>query len=446
MKKLLVVLMVCALLCSSALAAETDLSAMSVAELQEVINAARSEILRRTARNDGTLFVVDEADGLQIYITGKGETDWSEAYQLEAVVINGTQQAVTISFDNVVINGWETEPFGNQIPNIGAGKKKKGSIPLTLKDAELTSVSQIEEVEITFHTFDPASYYTIGNYGPYTFYYDGAAWYGGAGAAQPEIVAAPPETAASELEGFWKLTAAREKDANEEDTAYMQKMIDSGLITMTFAFVGNVVTGTMSSMGEEESERGTFVVEGNTLTITEEEYGTVGGPIEFRIDGDTLEMTFPYGTMVFTRQPDTSGIEDAGESAAHEARETVEALVEDALKTAEDKIEGAKETVEEAVTGAKEAAEDAVAGAKEAVGEAAEAVREAVEEAAAEPKEFVEGIAGEAAEAVQEKVADAADKINEIKDQVDDKIEEIRDKVDEKVDGIMDVINRLTNP
>ncbi len=177
MKKLLSVLVALVLLLtSSACAAELDFSSMSVSDLQEVINAARNELLKQTAISDGKLFVVDEPNDLQIYITGNGETNWMGTFELEAVVINNSKQDVSIAFENVVINGWETNAFGNQIQNVSAGRKKKDSIPLAFEEAEISSLSQVEEIEMSFYTFDPSTYNTLKHYGPYIFYFDGTNW------------------------------------------------------------------------------------------------------------------------------------------------------------------------------------------------------------------------------------------------------------------------------
>jgi len=176
MKKILGVFLAIVLFCSTALAAGTDYSSMTVEELQTVIDAARNALLTKTAQSDGKLFIMDDPNGLQIYLTGKGEKNWLGSYDLEIIVINNGKSAVSISFDNIVINGWETNAFGSQVQDVGAGKKKKDSIPLSFDDTDISSISEVEEVEITFHTFDPSTYKTNGKFGPITIYYDGSNW------------------------------------------------------------------------------------------------------------------------------------------------------------------------------------------------------------------------------------------------------------------------------
>lgn len=178
MRKIFGIILAVLLLCSSAFAEGLDYSSLSTTELQGIITAARNELLRRTALSDGKLFIIDEADDLQIYLTGKGKTNLWDEYDLEIVVINNSSRAISIAFDNIVVNGWETNPISSDmVHDIGAGKKKKDSLPIALDDADLYSLSKVEEVEISFHTFDSSSYETLKNYGPFTIYYDGVNWY-----------------------------------------------------------------------------------------------------------------------------------------------------------------------------------------------------------------------------------------------------------------------------
>lgn len=176
MRKVFGIVLAMLLLCSSAFATGEDYSSMSVPELQEVINAARNTLLTKTAQADGKLFIMEEDNGLQIYLTGKGEENWLGTYELEIVVINNGNNAVSIAFDNIVVNGWETNTFGESVQDVGAGKKKKDAFPIIFEDTDISSISEVEEVEISFHTFDPSSYKTISEFGPYTIYYDGSTW------------------------------------------------------------------------------------------------------------------------------------------------------------------------------------------------------------------------------------------------------------------------------
>jgi hypothetical protein len=119
------VLLAILLLYSAASAEGLNVSSRTPTALQELINTARNEWLRRSAINDGKLFLVDETDGVQINLTGRGEMNRRNEYELEIVVINNRRTAVTISFDEIIVNGWETETALVSVRDIGAGKKKK---------------------------------------------------------------------------------------------------------------------------------------------------------------------------------------------------------------------------------------------------------------------------------------------------------------------------------
>ena len=176
MKKFLAIFLAILLLIPTALANGTDYSSMSVTELQQVINEARNELLKKTAQSEGKLFILDENNGLQIYLTGKTEKNWSGAWQLELVVINNTSDNLSVNFDHIVINGWETYGIMTMVTDINAGNKKKDYILLHLEDTDISSISEVEEIKFVFHTFDSSTYRGIKQYGPITIYYDGSNW------------------------------------------------------------------------------------------------------------------------------------------------------------------------------------------------------------------------------------------------------------------------------
>lgn len=175
-----ILLVTCMLMPLSASAEGIDyyaLTKLTNTELQDVINAARNHLLARSARSEGKLDLVNTLDGLQIYLTGKGEMTWQDTYEVEIVVINNTGRDISVSFDHVVINGWETSTvLAGGVFDIGDGKKKRGDINLLLDEAMISSISEVEDVELSFHTFDPSTYTMLRQFGPITIYYDGGNW------------------------------------------------------------------------------------------------------------------------------------------------------------------------------------------------------------------------------------------------------------------------------
>lgn len=174
--RILVVLLCCAMF-SSAHAIDFDFSAMSIAELQEIISAARKELSIKTAEQDERIILVNDPDGILVYLTGKGEkNNWYNQYDLEAIFENSTDNPASISFENVSINDWEVYEWGSELTEVGSTKKKKGRLILSLDDADITSVSEVEEVEFIVRYYDPSSYTTIKEYGPIILYFDGSNW------------------------------------------------------------------------------------------------------------------------------------------------------------------------------------------------------------------------------------------------------------------------------
>lgn len=177
MKKVFSILLVFALLfSSSAFAASIDFSAMSVEELHDIIAEARNELVKKAAKSDDKVFIVDDPEGFSIYLTGKTEIDWMGYYALEVVVINNTNTTQSLSFDNISINGWEVSTIMSGVTDIGAGKKKKDTISLDTASADISSYTEITDVELVFHLYDSETYRTTKSYKAVTLYFDGTNW------------------------------------------------------------------------------------------------------------------------------------------------------------------------------------------------------------------------------------------------------------------------------
>lgn len=176
MKRFLCLLLVALMLAPGAMA-DTDYSKMTDAELKTQLNLIRNELNRRITIAGKNKYLVQNED-FDIYFTGSGSYgNWGDEkyFDIEIVVVNKMSKTLNIQFDSISINGWETEVLGNQISGIGLGKKKKDSIRLMYTQADLETYKDMEDVEVTFHTFDER-YHKLYDYGPYTFDFDGKAW------------------------------------------------------------------------------------------------------------------------------------------------------------------------------------------------------------------------------------------------------------------------------
>ena len=176
MKKILGIFFAMILLCSSAFAAEIDYSSMSVDDLQKVIDTARNEVLKKTAQSNGNVFIIDDSKGISMYLTGKNGKNFMDYLELEVVVINNTSKTLTVSFNSITVNGWEVNTMMSTVSDVGPGKKKKDSISFDPSEADISSVNEITEMELTFRTYDSSTWKDENVYGPITIFYDGANW------------------------------------------------------------------------------------------------------------------------------------------------------------------------------------------------------------------------------------------------------------------------------
>ena len=112
---------------------------------------------------------------------------------------------------------------------------------------------------------------------------------------------------ADSIEGTWKLTGIKSDiPENAEFVSQMEMLLANGLMENLYTYTDGKVTMTAKTNvpGAENQDmtmNGTYTIEGNQLTVIEDGH-TGGDPVEFRIDGDTLELITPEMTMTFVRK------------------------------------------------------------------------------------------------------------------------------------------------
>ena len=128
MKKLLIVLLVLTVFCSSAFAADLDWANMTDDEINAIIAAGQAELASRSpAPADGALHMTEgtvlvDQGGILVTLTGNIET-MGTMMQLEVIIENNSSEPIYLNVTGSTINGWEV--FGVGVADIGAGKKKK---------------------------------------------------------------------------------------------------------------------------------------------------------------------------------------------------------------------------------------------------------------------------------------------------------------------------------
>ena len=151
MKKWIALILVFTLMTTVALASELDWSNLTDDEIRAIIAEAQDELARRAPVAEGTLPIAEgtvliDQDGILVTLTGNVETMGS-LMQMEVIIENNGTEPIYVNVSSSSINGWEV--FGAGVADIGAGKKKKGSLMFTLEDAGISSPSEIEELELT---------------------------------------------------------------------------------------------------------------------------------------------------------------------------------------------------------------------------------------------------------------------------------------------------------
>lgn len=173
MKKLFSVLMVLVLIFSTAALAEgIDFASMNDAALHAMIDGARNELAKREliATENTVLF---EQDGVQVYLTGENEVWGSDGYyalNLGVVLINESDSSVFVTANAAYVNGWEV--YGGGITDTAAGKKQRAAIDFTISEAGISTIEEIEELEIEFWVCDSESYMAIAELEPVTIHFN----------------------------------------------------------------------------------------------------------------------------------------------------------------------------------------------------------------------------------------------------------------------------------
>lgn len=145
-----------------------DLTALSDAELQALIDDARRELARRSGGvsasdicENGSVLYEDAS----IRITMSGELELSEYDELilPIVIENLTDRNLIISLEHASCNGWE---ISSPVASVSAGKKARDTFEFydIVEDAGLTSVEDVQEIEGSIRYFDEDDYdFTVEN-------------------------------------------------------------------------------------------------------------------------------------------------------------------------------------------------------------------------------------------------------------------------------------------
>lgn len=150
MKKLIaLILLVCMTLTFAS--AETDLKSMTDDELRQLKNEIGMELFSRKA-HESEKNIILETDEFLLYSTGNGRNRTGK-YEMELVFANKTDRALSVSFDSVIIDGWQIKMFDTSTL-VDPGVKRKFGIDIKYTEAELSSIDDVGEMTFSFHIYN----------------------------------------------------------------------------------------------------------------------------------------------------------------------------------------------------------------------------------------------------------------------------------------------------
>ena len=110
------------------------------------------------------------------------------------------------------------------------------------------------------------------------------------------------------IEGTWKLTGLRSNNATQEELVIMQELVDSGAMDRVFTFKGGRFTQKVTYRDSADAEPvvdeydGKYRIDGNQLVFISDGADATGITMEFKVNGNTLELISGDGVMILTKQ------------------------------------------------------------------------------------------------------------------------------------------------
>ena len=159
MKKLLCIL-VTVLLIPAAVLAGPDVSSMTDQELRDLIGQCSAELMARNNDDDAGVLIFDES-GVRVYQIGKAYISSIAGYLMVRVAIyNDTEYDLRIGINKAHCNGWDIQ---GDCGSVSAHSKSKNDLLLTVVDADVSDLSQIDSLSFAWTAFrtDIYDYYIL---------------------------------------------------------------------------------------------------------------------------------------------------------------------------------------------------------------------------------------------------------------------------------------------
>ena len=158
MKRLLTFLLTLVFLFSLSVVYAADYSSLTDAQLKEQYDAIRNELYLRGLIVENKTVILEQ-NGVQIYISGSAtvEKNWSGlSLNIPLIVVNSSNNNITITMDDVSVNGWTISSFSASISSndVPAGKKAKANMEFDLEDTDVETISDFEDAEFTITIYN----------------------------------------------------------------------------------------------------------------------------------------------------------------------------------------------------------------------------------------------------------------------------------------------------
>ncbi len=166
MKKMAVLLLTFCVLISTSVSFSVDYSGVSDDDLIQEFNSIRNELVVRGYIAENKKVLYDDS-AFQIYISGEmfldKEYSWSttEKLYIPIVIVNNSDQNLTMSLNYVSMNGWSTDGRVSSSGSIPAGKKAKADLLFDLESTDIVTMDDFTDVEFVFHFVDSDTFRTI---------------------------------------------------------------------------------------------------------------------------------------------------------------------------------------------------------------------------------------------------------------------------------------------
>ncbi len=150
-----------------------DFSSMTTEELMNILEIIKSELEKRNEAEHNKNYLIDEPDGLSIYLSGNTKVKEGKSISVEYVIVNNSTTDKSCYYYTRYVNGWTAQNWYTMADKLAPDRKIKGDI--TFYDKDYID-SYTDAITLEFELFDVSSPFENGNsLGTFKLIYDNGA-------------------------------------------------------------------------------------------------------------------------------------------------------------------------------------------------------------------------------------------------------------------------------